>query len=74
MCDLKSSCAFYNKCNYAEAGAVHKMLHKLLIETYCLGDFRDVCRRKSYEEEMGVVPPPEFGPNGYHLTENKRIY
>ena len=46
----------------------------MLIDTYCEGDFHEVCRRKGYEEEMGSVPIAELGPNGYNVDSNKRIY
>lgn len=71
MCINKNNCAFYltyNKGNDTEK----KFL--LLIDTYCNGDLKEVCRRKAYEEETGFVHIAELGPNGHHVNNNKRLY
>lgn len=71
MCENSVTCAFYQAhCK----GLDESNLKKMLIETYCEGDFHEVCRRKGYEEEMGSVPIAELGPNGYNVDSLQRIY
>ena len=71
MCDHYKSCAFYRTHNKKPNDS---KLHQMLIDTYCEGDFHEVCRRKGYEEEMGSAPLADLGPNGYSVDSNKRIY
>ncbi len=71
MCERSITCAFYQAHNKKPNDS---KLHQMLIDTYCEGDFHEVCRRKGYEEEMGSVPIAELGPNGYNVDSNKRIY
>jgi hypothetical protein len=71
MCHNYQSCAFYRTHN---KDSKNNKLHHLLIETYCKGDFHEVCRRKGYEEEKGVAPFADLGPNGYSVDSLRRIY
>ena len=71
MCDRYKSCAFYLAHN---KNPNDSKLHQMLIDTYCEGDFHDVCRRKGYEEEVESAPLADLGPNGYSVGSNKRIY
>jgi len=71
MCDHYKWCAFY----WAQGKSQkNSKLFQLLINTYCKGDFHDVCRRKGYEEETGSAPIAEFGPNGYNVESLERMY
>jgi hypothetical protein len=71
MCDCSKSCVFYSTYNKHQ---LDSKLHQLLVATYCEGDLQDVCRRKRYEEETGITPQADFGPNGYSIKGQNRIY
>ena len=71
VCDQCNSCAFYRTHNNPPNNSKP---HQLLIDTYCEGDFHEVCRRKGYEEEMGSAPLADLGPNGYSVENQQRIY
>lgn len=71
MCQRHQSCAFY--CAHSK-DSKNNILHHLLIETYCKGDFHEVCRRKGYEEDMGSAPLADLGPNGYSIESHRRVY
>jgi len=71
MSKCKEACAFYLTFN-GEIDTDKRF--RLLIDTYCNGDFKEVCRRKAYIEEMGLAPIAELGPNGYHVNNSKRLY
>jgi hypothetical protein len=71
VCEQSKSCAFYRTHN---KNTFKSKLHHLLIETYCEGDFHEVCRRKGYEEQMGYAALSDLGPNGYSVETQQRIY
>jgi len=71
LCDRFESCLFYT--SYKNSPTNSK-LHQLLIQTYCEGDLHGACRRKVYEVEMAAVPSKDFGPNGYNVDTQRRIY
>ncbi len=71
MCECSVTCAFYQA---HRKRLDESNLKKMLIETYCEGDFHEVCRRKVYEENEGIVPLADFAPNGFSVHSNQRIY
>ena len=71
MCNRKDGCAFY--LTYNGKNDTYKKF-QLLIDTYCNGDFKEVCRRKAYKGETGFAHIAELGPNGHHVMSNKRLY
>ena len=48
--------------------------HQLLIETYCHGDLKELCRRVTHKEEIDFTKTAEVGPNACHVYSYKRIY
>jgi len=71
MCSHKDNCAFYLTYN---KGKDTDKKFQLLIDTYCNGSLKEICRRKAYKEETGFAHIADLSPNGHHVNNNKRLY